>query len=264
MDKIKINFSKPHITYRDSKGEAVVGVTTALNKLAKPALIGWAFTQGQMPYYDSLDDALKEEGIDLKKLSKRNIALQVFGAGQTRKNQSLYTKVDKAAEIGTIAHEILNARDSGYEIDNSTILPEVWKMALECVKSHDAKLGEEKVKPIFTEKPLVSKKYRYGGTIDKYYLIGDIRVLRDYKTGSGIYPDHFYQLAGYTQLMLENGHKLDRVEILNLPKTKGDSFAIQSKSIDELMTYYFPMFMASVDAYYAEKAIKKYSKTIFS
>jgi hypothetical protein len=53
------------------------------------------------------------------------------------------------------------------------------------------------------EIPLVSEKYRFGGTPDAIMVQGEL-ALGDWKTSNGVYPDYLIQLAAYKVLWEEN------------------------------------------------------------
>jgi hypothetical protein len=58
-----------------------------------------------------------------------------------------------------------------------------------------------------SEVSLVSERHRFGGTFDAT-LLGDRRVMADYKTASSVYPEHLLQIAAYAKLWEE--HHPDR------------------------------------------------------
>lgn len=261
MEKVKINFNEPHVTYRLKNGEVVVGTTTAIGMLNKPALPMWGFNTGKEPRFKSIDEAAETTNCNLKKLKKEEAIRWAFGVGQERKYQSLYGQRDKAANIGTIAHTILQVREQGLEVDNSNIDEEAWNLALKCVESHDKWFEGMTIETIFVEKELVSEVYRYGGKIDKYAYVTKEETLIDYKSGKDIYDEYWVQLTAYINLLLENGHPVKRATLVNMPKTKGDNFKIDSKSVDSLFEAgYFEMFLAAKDAYYAAQKIKAYKE----
>lgn len=187
--------------------------------MSKPALIPWAYKRGQ--------DGLK-----------------------------LFESRDKAASIGTISHERIKAYFLGYEIDNFNISPEAWQLSDRSLKSFFEWVKPRNIKPILIETPLISEKYQYGGTLDVYgEMDGDLTLL-DFKTGSGLYEDHFYQLAGYSNLLIENGYPHTRCVILNIPKSDEDSFSVKSISASNLELE-FELFLRCVNIYYLKKEIKK-------
>jgi hypothetical protein len=267
--KIKINFDEPHITYRLKNGQVVVGTTTAINKLDKPALPMWGFNVGREPRFDNIPEACKCLATDLETMTKEEAVSWAFSAGNMRKSDSLYGGRDKAANIGTIAHEILHQREKGFEIDHSNIQDEIWKLALGCVESHDKWFEGQNIETVLFEKDFVSEQYLYGGTLDKLAFINGELTLIDYKTGKDLYETNFIQLIAYVNLALEqlfNGKQLYPVKrgiAVNMPKTKGNSFAIKSVPVETLFEAgYFKWFLSSRDAYYAEEQTKKFKKVI--
>lgn len=218
IKKVRINFNEPHITYKNSKEQKIVGVTTALNILAKPALIGWAYNKG------------------------------IAG-------ENLYEK-DEAGNTGNVIHARILGYFLGYEIDNYNISPQVWDWSENSLKSFKELIRKKKIELIIAETPLVSEKYQYGGTLDLYGKFDGVRELWDFKSGSGIYEDNIYQLSGLNNLLIENGFESpERVVPVNIPKSPDDSFSIQSISADKLEDE-FKIFLDCVDVYYKKKNIK--------
>jgi len=222
--KVRIDFNKPHITYKNSKGEKIPGVTTAIGLLAKPALIPWAYKRGR-------------DGLDL------------------------YGSRDRAANIGTIVHERIMAYFRGYGIDNSNIAPDVWKMAENSMTSFMEWAKPRDVKPILVEEPLTSEKWQYGGTPDVYGKMDDQLTLLDFKTGSGLYEEHFVQLAAYLQLIIEQDYEVEKIVILNIPKSEDDSFTVKSISADDkTIELRFQKFIKCVEIWHIDKILKAHKK----
>jgi len=222
--KVKLDFSKPHITYKNKDGLKVPGVTTVLGQLAKPALVPWAYNRGK-------------EGLEL------------------------YESRDKAANIGTLVHERIMAYYKGYDIDNSNIAPDVWTLSDNCMESFYEWAKPRDVKPELIEEPAVSEKYQYGGTFDLYGEMDGELTLLDFKSGSGLYEEHFIQLAGYLELLRERNCNPVKIVILNIPKSLDNSFMVKSVSADEeTMKLRFEKFIKLVEVYHLSKQIKKYSK----
>jgi len=217
---IKIDFDKPHITYKNSKGEKIVGVTTALGILNKPALIPWAYNRG-------------------------------------KGGLNLYDSRDKAANVGTIVHARIMAYYQGEEIDNTNIALDIWKATENSMVSFYEWARPRNVKPITVEEPLISEKYGYGGTPDIYGLMDGEKTLLDFKTGSGLYDEHYIQLAAYLQLFKEAKYKVKKIIILNIPKTADDSFTLKSISANEYsMKLRFKKFLKLVEIWNIDRELK--------
>jgi hypothetical protein len=71
------------------------------------------------------------------------------------------------------------------------------------------------VKPIYllSERTVISKKYRYGGTLDAVCKIGDKTYLIDFKTSKSVYTSHIVQISSYKQALIEDMPKAEKVEL---------------------------------------------------
>lgn len=180
--------TKAHIRYRTKSGVLVPGVTTVLNLLAKPALIYWAWDLGM-------------KGEDFKKVR------------------------DKAADIGTVAHYLIECDIKGLKPDLGDFSPNVVKKALIAFEAFRNWRAVYKVETVDCECGLVSEKYLYGGTID--WVARDNTgslLLLDVKTSKGIYDEMRYQLAAYWHVWDENHPDMPirKAAIIKLSKETAD------------------------------------------
>jgi len=161
---------------------------------------------------------------------------------------------DSAADAGTLAHEAVEAY-----IKN---LPYSWKGQEEVIQKAQKAFGafkewadQTQLKITHSEIPLVSEKYRFGGTLDAM-LINGKRSLGDWKSSNALYTDYLCQLGGYGILWEENfpdmpidgGYVLVRFD-----KEFGD---FTHKWWNELDTAK-KMFLNLREAYELEKELKK-------
>lgn len=179
--------TKAHTIYKLNDGTRVPGVTTILGILNKPALVSWA-------------NRLGLQGIDSSKY------------------------VDKMADIGTLAHEMVAAHLRGEECDTSEYSANDIEKAETCVIKYYDWEKEHPIEPVLVEAPLVSGMYRFGGTIDCLAKLNDELVLIDLKTGKAIYGEMFYQLAGYRLLLEGNGYKASGARILRIGRNEDEGF----------------------------------------
>ncbi len=215
--------TKAHQIYRLASGEIVPGVTTALGILAKPALVPWA-------------NKLGLTGIDVRKY------------------------VDDKADIGTLGHAMTTNHLIGAETDTSDYSKNQIDAAENSFLSY---LEWEKAHPVimvyFVEKQLVSEEHRFGGTEDIYCVISDsddYRELIDLKTGNGIYEESVYQVAALKVLLEENGYKVDRARILNIPRSEDEAFMEKVLSDRELQ-FGWDIFLNALSIYQAKKLMKE-------
>jgi len=88
------------------------------------------------------------------------------------------------------------------------------------------------LQPILLERPLVSEKRRYGGTIDYFGFRNTALSHIDFKTSKALYLEHELQVAAYTMLLEENGYQVDETYILRIGRDEGEGF--EDRKIDRL------------------------------
>lgn len=208
--------SKAHTVYKTKDGQRVPGATTITGLLNKPFLITWA-------------NRLGLEGIDSTKYR------------------------DAAADIGTLAHAMIQAHLQGEEPDTSNYSPEQISLAENAVLSYLEWEKNHVVEPVFCEKPMVSEVHKYGGTVDCYCKLDGVYTLLDFKTGKAIYDEYFVQLSAYKTLLEEHGHPVDACRILRVGRDETEGFEDRAaSSIDD----YFGIFKNLLGVYYAKKKLR--------
>jgi hypothetical protein len=117
--------------YKTADGKRCPGVTTIVNRFKDSGgLIHWAWQQGI-------------DGKDFR---------------ETR---------DKAADAGGIAHEMIDAEVHGLPLPEFLRAePEHVKLALKALEAFREWRAQVKLRVLETEVPLISEKYRFGGTFD--------------------------------------------------------------------------------------------------
>ena len=213
-DKIK-GISKAHTVYKLADGTRVPGATTITGLLNKPHLVRWA-------------NKLGLEGIDSSK----------------------YT--DEAAAVGTLAHALVQAHLQGDTLDTSMYSPQQVDLAENAVLSYLEWESRHKIEPILLEKPMVSEKLRYGGTLDCYCMLDDVPTLSDFKTGKAIYDEYFVQTAGYKNLLMELNLPVERVKILRIGRDETEGF--EERDIADTRQY-FEIFKNLLNVYYLKKSL---------
>ena len=212
---------KAHIRYKTKDNDPVPGATTILGILNKPALVKWSNNLGL-------------QGISVDKY------------------------VDDKAAIGTLGHALVTDHYAGVTTDTSDYsanqIDQAQNSALsfwEWEKGHPIK------RAVLVETPLVSEIHRFGGTADLYVETQDGALeLLDLKTGKGIWPEHEYQVAAYRELLFEAGHAVDRVRILNIPRSEDEAFVEKVLSEQELETGW-KIFLCCLEIYNLKKGAKK-------
>lgn len=208
-------------------GSRVPGTTTIIQRFKESGgLMQWAFKQGQS------------------------------GAA------SLYDESDKAKDIGTAAHSMVEAYVGGASKDDceaiAAALPEgkMQESALSAFNAYLAWAENFQVKIVVQEIQLVSEQYRYGGTPDAIGLIGNQLVLLDWKTSNGIYSDYLVQLAAYKHLWEENFPERPLTggfHLLRFAKEHGDFGHHYFTNLDDA----WRQFQLFREAYEIDKELKK-------
>lgn len=161
----------PTAPYYCADGVRVPGTTTVIGRFKDSgALMHWAFRQGKN------------------------------GA------ETLYQEAEKAADIGTLAHAMVECSIKGDDPEAALeAAPEEFKSkARNAFAEYLEWAAQTDVKIVAQEMHLISEEYRFGGTPDAIGMIGNSLCLLDWKTSNAVYPDHAIQLAAYRQLWNEN------------------------------------------------------------
>lgn len=158
-------------------GEKILGVTTALDTMDKPALKRWYAEQAAkraVDEWDRLAELPVSERLEYIKWGGRDA-------------------VRAAALRGTEIHDLGQKLADGLEVD----VPDEHRGPVE---AYARWLDEWEVETFATETPLASVTHRYGGTADLWGRVGKLGgalCLLDVKTGKGVYDETALQLAAY-------------------------------------------------------------------
>lgn len=189
----------PKAGYFLADGTRVPGTTTIIGRYKDSAgLMHWAFKQGK--------------------------------AGKER----LYEEAEKAADIGTLAHAMVENHIKGDDPHAALAEapPDMLEKAESSFKAYLAWESMTKLRVIDQEMQLVSEKYRYGGTPDAIGIINNELCLLDWKTSNSVYGDYLVQLAAYRNLWEE--HNPDR------PLTGGFHLLRFAKEYSDFAHHYYP------------------------
>lgn len=158
-------------------GEKIIGVTTAIDVLDKPALRNWYAEQAAKRAVDEW------ERLTGMTVSERLEFIR-YGARD---------KVQAAALRGTQIHDLGQKLAEGAEVD-------VPDEHVGPVQAYARWLDKWDVETIAAETPLANTQHKYGGTADLWGRVGrrdNAVCLLDIKTGKGVYDETGLQLAAY-------------------------------------------------------------------
>ena len=181
-----------HTTYYNKKGEIVPSVTTVIKVIAKDGLVYWANNLGW-------------------------------------KRKSVKKELDDSSEIGTYAHNYIEAVLKNSVISQKMLLREIdllpeenKNMVLNSINSFNLwwKDNNKNFKTIECEKEMSCDEY--GGTIDWLAEYRGKTVIIDFKTSKSFYYTMYLQLAAYAHMYkYNNGKSPANIAILKLDKVNG-------------------------------------------
>jgi PD-(D/E)XK nuclease superfamily len=185
-------------------GKRVPSVTTVLSRFKESGgLIHWAWTLGR-------------DGQDYRDVKQQ------------------------AADAGTCAHDMVECAIRQRSFNESAYPVEILQPARVAFGAFQRWAEQSNLKPHRTEVALISRRFRFGGTIDAVTLAGLLHLL-DWKTSNSVYPDYLLQLAAYGLLWNENNpdEPVCGYELVRFSKAEGDfahySFTSLTKELTEFL-----------------------------
>jgi len=175
-------------------GERMTGITTVLSVIAKPALISWAANMA-VDYIDEKlpvkrdNNVLSVDADDFKRI------LEEARKAHTRKKET-------AGEKGKDIHALIEERIKGAIKNNNGMIDPQAIDENDQIQKFIEWTQDNKVKFLESELHLYSESKFLGGVCDFVAEIDGEKWIGDIKTG-GVYPEAFYQMAGYQILMEE-------------------------------------------------------------
>lgn len=209
-------------------GRAYVSVTHVLGVIDKPALRYWF---GEQVYYAMVKDPTLDKKTALA---------------------APHAVSDKAKNRGSTIHSIVEAYKKGVRLDTKTI-PEEFRGYAQAFYKWAESMD---ITVLAQEKTIFSEAHQYAGTLDllvKHNGKKEIWVI-DVKTGKGIYPEAFMQIAAYKNALEENGQPVNGAGIVLLNESGEYTFQLSNDTMVK-----FHGFKACLDIYRAlnEEMLKK-------
>jgi len=207
---------KFHTRYKLKDGTLIPGITTITGQKVDRRLIKWANNLGK-------------EGIDSDKY------------------------VDELGSIGSLAHDYVQAKFAGKELDESEYTPKQRECASVCIGKFKELVKQRNFKTVLVETPLVSEVHKYGGTLDWYGIMDGKKTLLDWKTGSGFYEEHKMQLSANKTLLEEHGHVVEKCLLIGIGRNSWESTHIEDVGA---MDDRFKKFLNLLEIYNINKKLK--------
>lgn len=186
-------------------GKPITSVTTALNVINKPALVGWASKMASLHWVENYRPNMDE--IDLQEMDRA-------ARGAHRRSAT------RAADIGTLTHLFAEqyARGLDPEIPANPEAANACNLFLQWVDEHEVEFIDTEFKVLS-----ITPGCEYCGTCDLDIVVDGRRAIADIKTSSACFPEFGYQLAAYQMARTaETKDSYDTRLILRFGKTDGE------------------------------------------
>lgn len=242
------NFEKVHAYFADENGtKAYYGVTSILGVINKPMLIQWAANMA----CDYIEANASQNPSGAKEWQVSEAVLKEARVAHRKKKEDAGVKgSDVHAQIEALVKTAIE-KDAGlitgaYDLVSEVVNPQVQKFVTWA--------KENNVRFLASEKRVYSQESWYAGTLDLILEMDGKKYIADVKTSSGIYPEHYLQMAAYQGALEEMGEHEDitGAMVINLPKRGGFEIGMNYAYDDNRLA-----FLAALVLYKQLNALKK-------
>lgn len=161
-----------------------------------------------------------------------------------------------AATLGSIVHERVEAFIRNRKPDLSGYPKDLISKSRTAMRAFLEWWEQTNLSPVKTEVSLVSKKFRYGGTLDAFQS-GPKRFLFDWKTSKHLNSDYIIQIAAYRQLWNENFPR-ERVHMAHLVRFGKEDGDFEHRLLTKIqLDRGWEAFMCLREIYDLQKELKK-------
>lgn len=188
---------KPRRQYRSAEGKRLPGVTTVLGELAKPALIGWAATTAAEATAEACANGIPPD--EARKIGRA----------------AVFSRRDKAADLGTRAHALVEAHFAGEALSVDVGDPDEAKVYA-CARRAIEHIERTCDRVVLSETAYTSP-LGFGGTLDLVVERGGKLLIADLKTGKGVHDEVIPQLAAYRFMLQAAGVIVDGGLVFHVP-----------------------------------------------
>ena len=192
----RYKFKAPHIHTLD--GKPLIGITTALSVIAKPALIQWAANMA----IDYVEKEVKEIVTFKDVFALGDEWSRVLKEAKTAHRRKKEEAGEKGTDVHAVVEEIVK---NAIEFHGGRV--RTGKNPTKQIQLFIDWAIDNKVKFLESEKHLYSEKYWIGGICDMVFEIEGRKYVGDVKTSKAIYPENFLQMAGYRLMLEDMGEK---------------------------------------------------------
>ena len=225
--KVKqINSRSGSRTY-DVDGEIYPSVTTIIETINKPALVGWSAKLEREAVIEAAAEL--EQSLPINAPTMMKAAYVATLQSRLPKKKAWQSVKEESTDIGSKIHHAVEwyLRDELGQAQGSApdILDDRVHVALQGYR-HWKDLAKFKVQHI--EQVVYSESYGYAGTMDWSGWTttehGEGFTVGDWKSGKALYRESIMQVSAYAHALIEMGHAEPPIRgcVVRLPKAKGD------------------------------------------
>lgn len=190
---------------------SVTAITGIIDK--SRVLINWAINDCCIPFIENF----------LTSSNKKTFRIEELLPVLEQASKQHEIKKTEAGSVGKEVHEFAEkyslyktGKGEMPELPDNNQARNGINAFLDWYLKHDVKFLE-------AERLVYSKKYGFVGMADGIAIVNGKKYLIDYKTGNGIYNEHYLQVTGYRiAYEEETGEKLDGALILHFNKMTGE------------------------------------------
>ena len=203
MTKIPSHFER-HDTrsgrFYEIDGESYPSVTTLLEIIAKPALLGWISKVEREMVIKVAGELYQDCPVD-KKMSAA--AWQVTLNNRLGTAKASAKELAKAGEIGSQVHALIEWSLKAELLHDAGPSPRISDQAQWAYMAWQNWRRRVHLKPLYVEQVVYSSEYGYAGTLDLVAEVNGVLTVLDWKTGKGVYNEAHLQNAAYRQAWRE-------------------------------------------------------------
>lgn len=195
-----------HAYYLD--GVRMTGVTTILAVIAKPALIQWAaneavkYVKEQFDGSDRVVRPIKSGAIRYAYEISEGVLDSILEGAKSAHRKKKEDAGTKGTDVHAVIEIIIKTAMEYTEGKIGSVLNIPTDVIANAQVRHFVDWAlQNDVKFLASEERVFSRELFMGGTIDFICEINGEVWLGDIKTASGIYPEFFFQTAGYQKLL---------------------------------------------------------------
>lgn len=224
------------------QGEKYTSVTTILQAIGKPALIGWAAKVERELVMEVASQLYEQD----KALTTPGFLLSL--EAMLGKEKAHTKELNKAGEIGSSIHELVEWSLRAELLETVGKSPILGDQAQWAYQSFQRWRQGVNLKPIRVEQVVACTCHKIAGTMDLLCTIDGVETVADWKSGKRVYWEAKLQNAAYRHCVRAMGMGDPRSGlVLRLPKVIGDPDFEAVDAGDE--AYYFERFLHVKDTW---------------